>query len=401
MRVGIVSAHYMPEIGYQEVHLAKAYARLGHTVKVFASTASVNLGGDIANLNYKKGVSLDPKYKYEILRLPSLSFKSKSLPFGIKNAVRSFNPDVLVILGVAKIFPAALFSKPFYEKMKIVSVYGDAREYLDRETLKQRIKTAFHEFGYSTIKYPLYRKAIKYGHKIILNIPETNQLFIDFLNEKERTDFESKKIMLNLGFDPDEYYFKEEDKISVRKELKIGEDEIVIITSTRVNKRKNLEKIIQHISKLNTQGKKVTYIIVGFLGDEYEQELKSFINNQPFPNAFKCFPFLNAKEIRKLYCAADAGMWLKAAISIQEAMGTGLPVILENKPSVNHLIDDGKNGWFFTKDTFNDIIEKVVSVLSENKTNREQLATNNGRILSYDVIAQKILNTVVTDKNVV
>jgi len=47
MRIGIVSAHYMPEIGYQEVHLAKAYARLGHTVKVFTSAASVNLGGSI------------------------------------------------------------------------------------------------------------------------------------------------------------------------------------------------------------------------------------------------------------------------------------------------------------------------------------------------------------------
>ncbi|MDX2173150.1 MAG: glycosyltransferase family 4 protein [Bacteroidota bacterium] len=400
MRIGVVSAHYMPEIGYQEVHLAKAYARLGHTVKVFTSTASVNLGGDIANLNYKKGVSIDTKYNYEIERLPSLSFKSKALPFGLKRSVAAFKPDVLVILGVAKIFPAALLSKHFFGNVKIVSVYGDAKEYLDRGTFQQKIKTAIHEFGYSTIKYPLYRKAIKYGDKLILNIPETNQLFLDFLKGKDKVNFESKKVMLNLGYDPDEYYFKNEDRISVRKELNIKDDEIVIITSTRVNKRKNLEQIIQLVSKLNVLGKKVTYIIVGFLGDEYEQELKLFINKQPFPNAFKCFPFLNAKEIRKLYCAADAGMWLKVAISIQEAMGTGLPVILENKSSVNHLIEDGKNGWFFTKDTFNDIIEKVVNLLSENNTNREQLTTNNAKMLSYDVIAKKILDSV-TDKSVV
>lgn len=393
MRIGVISAHYMPEIGYQEVHLAKAYARLGHTVKVFTSAASVNLGGSVNQLSYKTGLTTDAKYGYEILRLASLSYKSKALPFGLRKAVNDFNPDVLVILGVAKMFPYALLNKHFHKKVKIVSVYGDAKEYLERGTFKQKLKTLFHEIGYSTIKYPLYKKAIKYGDKLILNIPETNQLFLDFLNEKEKTEFESKKVMLNLGYDPDEYYYNSEDRDAVRKELQIDPNEIVIITSTRVNKRKNLERIIELISELNKKGKKVTYIIVGFLGDSYEKELKSFINKQPYPNAFKCFPFLNAAEIRKLYCAADAGIWLKVAISIQEAMGTGLPVILENKPSVNHLIIEGKNGWFFNKQTFDSIIEKVVNGLSGHPFDRKKLSGENSIKLSYDTIAQKILDT--------
>lgn len=393
MRIGVISAHYMPEIGYQEVHLAKAYARLGHTVKVFTSAASVNLGGSVNQLNYKTGLTTDAKYGYEILRLPSLSYKSKALPFGLRKVVNDFNPDVLVILGVAKIFPYALLNKYFHKKVKIVSVYGDAKEYLERGTFKQKLKTLIHEIGYSTIKYPLYKKAIKYGDKLILNIPETNQLFLDFLNEKEKTEFESKKVMLNLGYDPDEYYYNGEDRDSVRKELHIDQNEIVIITSTRVNKRKNLERIIELISKLNKKGKKVTYIIVGFLEDSYEKELKSLISKQPYPNAFKCFPFLNAAEIRKLYCVADAGIWLKVAISIQEAMGTGLPVILENKPSVNHLIIEGKNGWFFNKQTFDSIIEKVVDALSGHPFDRKKLSGENSIKLSYDTIAQKILDT--------
>ena len=395
MRIGIISAHYMPEIGYQEVHLAKAYARLGYTIKVFTSAASVNLGGSINQLNYKTGLTTDAKYGYEILRLPSLSYKSKALPFGLKKAVIDFNPDVLIILGVAKLFPLALLNNYFHKKVKIVSVYGDAKEYLDRGTFKQKIKTWIHEIGYSTIKHPLYKKALKYGDKLILNIPETNQLFLDFLNEKEKNEFDSKKVLLNLGYDPDEYYYKKEDRDTIRKELQIKSDEIAIITSTRVNKRKNLEQIIERISELNAKGKKVTYIIVGFLGDSYENELKSFISKQPYPNAFKCFPFLNAAEIRKLYCAADAGMWLKAAISIQEAMGTGLPVILENKPSVNHLLNEGINGWFFNTHTFHSSIEKVVDILSKNTINREQLAQENSKKLSYDTIAQKILDTVI------
>ncbi len=394
MRIGIVSAHYMPEIGYQEVHLAKAYARLGYTVKVFTSAASVNLGGSINTLSYKTGTTTDSKYGYEITRLRSLSYKSKALPFGLKKSVTEFKPDVLVILGVAKMFPMSLISKSFHGKVKIVSVYGDAKEYLDRGTLKQKVKTFIHELGYSSIKHPLYKRAIKYGDKLILNIPETNQLFLEFLNDKNKALFESKKVMLNLGYDPDEYYFKQEDRDQKRKELQINENEIVFITSTRINKRKNLEKIIELISQLNKKGKPVSYILVGFLGDEYEKELKSFINAQLFPNKLICFPFLSASEIRKLYCAADAGIWLKAAISIQEAMGTGLPVILEDKPSVNHLILEGKTGWFFKKDTFNSTIERVTDILIKDKFNRKELSAINSKTLSYDTIAQKILDSV-------
>ena len=90
----------MPEVGYQEIHLPRAFARSGHTIKVFTSDASVNLGGEMNKLNYKSGLFYDEKYGYEILRLPSLSYKSKAYSFKLKKAVLEFKPDVLIILGV-------------------------------------------------------------------------------------------------------------------------------------------------------------------------------------------------------------------------------------------------------------------------------------------------------------
>ena len=381
----------MPEVGYQEVHLPRAFARIGHEVKVFTSDASVNLGGEMNKLNYKSGLSYDEKYKYKILRLPSLSYKSKAYSFGLRKAVLDFNPDILIILGVAKIFPVSLLNETFYNKIKIVSVYGDAKEYLDRGTFKQKLKTAFFELGYRFIKEPLYRKAVNYCHRLVMNIPETNDFFLGFLKGIEKTLFEQKRQMLTLGFDSDEYFYSETDRKQKRNELGFNEEDIVIITSTRVNKRKNLEKNIKLISKLHTAGKKVRYVIIGFLGDDYEKELKAFIQSQPNPDLFRCFPFLNAAKIKKLYSAADIGIWLKAAISIQEAMGTGLPVILENKPSVNHLIKEGINGWFFEINNFDEAVKKAVDTLSIHKTDRESLSKLNAETLSYDTIAKKMI----------
>ncbi len=384
----------MPEVGYQEVHLPRAYARSGQTVKVFTSDASVNLGGEMNKLNYKSGLFKDEKYGYEILRLPSFSYKSKAYSFKLKKAVLEFNPDVLIILGVAKIFPLPLLNATFSNKVKMISIYGDAKEYLERNTFKQKFKTFFHELGYRFIKEPLYRRAVNYCDRLVMNIPETNDFFLGFLKGNDKKVFEQKRIMHTLGFDPDEYFFNEADRTDKRAELGIADDEVVLITSTRVNKRKNLERNITFMSCLQAEGKKVKYIIVGFLGDDYERELKAFIQSQPKPEAFICFPFLNAKEIRKLYCAADVGIWLKVAISIQEAMGTGLPVILENKPSVNHLIKNNVNGWFFEKNNFEDVIRNTVTMLHDKKTDREKQARENATTLSYDTIANKIIESI-------
>jgi glycosyltransferase involved in cell wall biosynthesis len=356
MKIGVVSAHYLPEIGYQEVHLARAYARLGHTVKVFTTTTGIDLGGKVGKQNYPAGLSKDKTYGHEILRLSSYSYKSKAYSSKLKKAVLGFAPDILVILGVAKVFPMSLLSSKVHAKTKIVTLYGDAGEYLDRNTLPQKVKAFVHEAGYTLVKKPLYLKAIKHGDLVVLNTPETHDYFLSFVPPKLKQVYESKKLLLNLGFDPDEYFFDANTRDEKRKELGIENDEIVFMTSTRINKRKNLEKIIELISSLRKEGKKIKYILVGFLGDAYEKELKSFIQSQPDPDAFICYPFLSSKEIQKLYCAADAGIWLKAAISIQEAMGTGLPIILENKPVVNHLLKPGHNGWFYEKNNFNETI---------------------------------------------
>jgi glycosyltransferase involved in cell wall biosynthesis len=394
MKVAVISAHYMPEVGYQEVHLARAYARLGHEVKVFTSAASVDLGGSVGKIKYNSGSSMDEKYRFEVLRLPALSFKSKAFSFALRSEVKNFDPQLMVILGVAKGFPAPLLSKNFHSDSCMVSLYGDAKEYLERNSFSEKIKAFTHDVGYKLLKEPLYIRAVKYCHRIILNIPESDDYFKSFLSPSQLKVYESKKLALNLGFDPEQYYFNKETRSKIRAKLGIKEDEVVLITSTRVNRRKNLEKIISLIDELNERGIKTRYILSGFLGDDYEKELKKFISERKHSHAFTCYPFLDAQSIRDLYCAADAGIWLKASISIQEAMGTGLPVILENKPSVNHLIKDGVNGWFFGKNNFEEVIQKAATKLSLEKSDREKLSADNASWLSYDSIAKKIIESV-------
>jgi glycosyltransferase involved in cell wall biosynthesis len=400
MRIAIVCGHFMSEVGYQEVYLAKAFTKLGHQVKVFTSTSISPTGRKIVKQKYKSGLTKDEKYSFEILRLKTiLKFRSTVLSLRVKHFVLGFKPDIVIILGIGKMFAWSLLSEEVNKIAKVVCVFGDALEYRDKISISKRFLAFLQDIGFMIFKKRLYHKSVQICHRLIMNVPETEMIFLSYLNNSEKQFFLDKRIHLNLGYDSDEFYFAFDEREYTRKHLNISNDEVVIITSTRVERRKNLEYIIDIISKMYVKGIKVKYIIIGFLGDSYENELKDYISKQPNPNIFHCYTFLSHQEIRKLYCASDIGIWLKAAISIQEAMGTGLSIILEDKPSVNHLVQEGINGWYFQKGQLSQVVEKVVLEISQKDVknrieDRQKIAAYNYQKLSYDVIANKILDSV-------
>lgn len=385
----------MPEIGYQETYLARAFSRLDYKVRVFSSTAISPTGKKILKEDYETGLTVEPKYGYEVERLPiSINLNSKIIANGLAETVKTYQPDYIVIIALAKLFPIKVLSTK-YDGAKKIAVFGDAGEYLDRSTASKRFKALFHEVISKNLKKQLYTRAVKECDRIILNLSETESFFRELLTPSATKVFEKKKKNLTLGFDPDNFYFDENERKEIRKELNIPEKDIVVITSTRVNRQKRLEEVITRISQMKDAGSNVRYIIIGFLGDDYEKELKAFIKKQKHPEIFYCLGFLDHETIRKYYNASDLGLWLKAAISIQEAMGTGLKVILENKEVVSHLLTHGVNGWYYEKGKLTDGLKDAINSSLINPSTiqeRKKIVDLNSNWLSYDTIAKKIID---------
>jgi glycosyltransferase involved in cell wall biosynthesis len=144
----------------------------------------------------------------------------------------------------------------------------------------------------------------------------------------------------------------------------------------------------------------IHYILIGLHNDDYAKEITDRVKEQPHLGIFHLYSFLNHHEICKFYSIADIGVWTKPAISILEAMGTGLMILLEDKPSVNHLLDIGVTGLYYKKDHFDSSLretcKQVVSINKEKrKLNREKIARLNSERFSYSVIAKKILDSIV------
>jgi glycosyltransferase involved in cell wall biosynthesis len=402
MKIAIVTGHFMPELGYQEVYLARAYSRLGHCVKVFTSVKVSPIGRKILHNDYQPGVFADRTYNYEILRLKTFfSFRSKVISLGLKKKVTAFHPDIILVIGVSKLFPVSLLNpgikRAINPGMKIISFFSDAEEYIDRSSFYKKILAAFHTMRFYWIKRGYYCKAVRFCDHLVLNMPKTETIFRKYLKKRSDIDlFNAKKINLSLGFDPGEFYFNEANREEIREKSGILEDECAIITSTRVEKKKNLEKVIDIISTLKEKGIKVHYIIIGFLGDHYEKELKKYISRQQYPDIFHCYPFMDHISLNKYYCSADLGIWRMMAISITEAMGTGLPVILEDKSSVNNLVYEHINGWLFKKGSLEKTLQEAVTYLSlmpvdQRLQKRYEIEKFNHGKFSYDVIAGEIV----------
>ena len=118
------------------------------------------------------------------------------------------------------------------------------------------------------------------------------------------------------------------------------------------------------------------------------------MQNQNHPENFIIKNFINKKEMQTYFCAADLGIWTKAAITIQESMGTGLPIVLKNKKIVSHLINDGKNGYFDYGEGIIDTLKKAILWLSGKKNSidfRKDIEQHNQKF-SYSRISQTIID---------
>lgn len=400
MKIALVAGFFLPDFGYQEVYLARALSRLGHTVRVFASTTRPPHYQKIVTENFPAGLTRDDQYNYEIYRLkPTIKIKGKIITPQLMGVINDFKPDLVFVIALAQMFALPLFQKSFSLNNRIVVFFGDSNGYSRSDNFLQNILTILYLGSFKILKTYLYRKALKHCNRIVFNHPETEDLFRSFVGKKNVDLLMSKKLNLNLGYDPDEFYFNMNDRSMIREKYGIADDEILMITTTVVRKGKKLEEIISAITGLKEKGLPVKYMLAGFRNDEYSNELLKFIEQNDKNHIIIPFQMLKHHEIRQLYCGSDIGIWQKATISIQEGMGTGLTVIIENQPIVTHLIQEGFNGWSFNENNLGETIEKAVKEMylknyEERVSFRENIVKLNSEKLSYDKITGKILSSV-------
>jgi len=388
MKIAIVCGHFLPTMGYMEVYLAKEFFKLGHEVNVFTSDRVPAYLNAILQEPLQQGVKTNAKDGYTITRLkPWFSVGQMVICNGLEDKVLEFEPNLVLVIGLGKLFPKPLLNgkKRAYQLITLLGDNSDTHESSKRKPILDTIK--------SWLKHPLYAKAVKYSDHIFSYTPETVSIVEKIIPQKLRPVLVEKSINISLGFDIGKFFLSEEECKSGREKLNIPEDDLLLITATRIIEEKRFENVINFVDDYNKTGKVLHYVIIGFFEDDYGKQLKQFIQEKEFSSRFLCFPFLDHENVRELYLSADFAYFPSAVISIFEAMGTGLPIVLPNRANVSHIVNEGETGWYFNENEFVPAIEKAVHHLSQTDRPKlkRKLAEINKTKYSYSKIAEGII----------
>jgi glycosyltransferase involved in cell wall biosynthesis len=394
-RVAIVCGHFTPDVGYQEVDLARAFSRQGARVCVVTSTSLSPNARTIVAQEYSPG--LVHHHDYDVIRLsPRLTIGPNVLGCNVLPAIREFAPTHVILVGPGKLFGLELFSsdRPSWRKIAIIQDNSESACTRERAAWRGRSRALVHRL----VKRPTYRRVVRNADRIVLNVPETRHIIQPWLRSRERELLARKGLDLRLGFDPERFFLDLDRRREWRERHAVTESELLLATCTRATPAKRLQDVISSVSELRAQGLAVRYVLAGLLDNPYGQWLRQHASEQPEPAAFLLLPVLRHDEMRAMFSACDLGFWPRAAITIQQAMGTGLPVVLRSRPSVIHLVVSGQNGWYVQPhETVEEVLATAIGSLSaltleERVARREAAANFNRTYLSYDQIALEMVN---------
>jgi glycosyltransferase involved in cell wall biosynthesis len=371
MKIAIVSSVFIKNIGYLEDVLVQILAKDGHEVCVFTSNL-LPKGLSKTDFDHEKSEN------FTVKRLPTkYSFGSNVIVKNLKKEVLKFNPDKVILVGVSDFFSSVLLNKSFCEKFQVYAMLGNNYEmdnWSKSASFFKKIKTLIIQ---KKIKKALYRKALQNCHKIIFYTPATKEIIESIVGQKLIEKNKNKILETALGYDASQFYFDEQMRQNIRKELNL-EDKNVIINISRIDQTKKIEILIDIINEIHKTNTQIVLILAG-LDDKYHEKIKLKINNCFYPEGFRIFKFVDTKRKNELFNASDIGCYLKVGATIQQAMGTGLWVLLGNTQAVSHLVLENYNGKLFD----NDIEKSIVDSFDKATENRKEIETYNKETLSY------------------
>jgi glycosyltransferase involved in cell wall biosynthesis len=191
--------------------------------------------------------------------------------------------------------------------------------------------------------------------------------------------------MIPLGIDHRKFSFREDARKRVRDELGIGDDQFLLITAGRLDPAKKLEHFIDGISSMGRDD--IHFVVVGRGDDKYISMLKEKAGKN-----IRFLGFKRSEELADLYCASDLGLWGKASITIREAIGCKLPLILFKEPNMKDLLK-WENGIYVKQDP--KAVQQIVRELLSNEKKRKQMGERGRKgvekELSVEIEAKKLL----------
>lgn len=380
MKVTIVCGHYLPKLGYLEVHLAQALTKLGHGVSVVTTSAVPAYVQQ--KISEPPRVGMQAEQGVAVYRLrPRVRAGQLVWAPRVKSTVLATAPDLVIAIGLGKVFPCRALQNSRY---KLAVLLGDnSHTYANKSFVQRAIQ--------QLVKRPVYEKGIRKADKIFSYTPETVEVIKPWVSTSAANHLKQKTVEISLGFNRDTFFYDDQLRAECRRELGVSEGETLLVSSGRLSTNKNYTPWIEAVEKLVANKESIKCLLIGVGEDPGSRAIQERIANGSAASAFIYRPFMTSQALNRHYNAADVGFWPITAISVFEAMGTGLQLVLPPSPSLRHLTTK-----HFAVSAEEGAVSPAIAAAAQlaRKSDRAQHAAVVAHSFSYRSIAERILDSI-------
>lgn len=319
MKILMVCEFFDPALGFQENLLLKYYAKAGHDVTIVTSTYLSVFDYYAGRHDNSVQQSVEEIAGGKVLRLPfryNILNKLKAYR-GFLRVLEEEKPDFIFVHDISLNFPEMVrYLKKNRDVRMIMDYHADysnsGKNWLSLKILHGTIRKYFLD---------------KARPHLSMIFPIVNAGF-DFLHEVYKVPMEEMKL-LPLGADTDlvAAVRKTDPRPRIRKRLGIGENEIVIVTGGKLERRKKIELLINAVAAL--ERKDIHIVVAGeFPPDDgdYKELVSSFAKQ--IPDQVHFVGWLDSTAMfEHMLCADFAVFPASQSVLWLQAIAAGLPLV--------------------------------------------------------------------------
>lgn len=371
--------------GFQDNLLPKYHAKLGNEVILLVNTLIHNgiekIETEQCIFNSVDGFIVERfKYKKFFTKKLTLFF----CKMDVYNRLVEIQPDLIFYHGLVSttIFDVIKYKKQRRKRGKdCVIIQDNHLDYnigIDPKTLKQKMLRTYYRL--------LNHISQKYVRTVFGVTPWRKTYASDFYKIAPKlTD------VLIMGADDEKIDFLNKDKI--RKELrlkyKIGENDFVIITGGKIDKKKKIHCLMEAVSEI----KDVKLVIFGIVSEELQHDFKKMLDAN---DNIIYVGWIKSDEVYNYFFMSDLAFFPgQHSVLWEQACASKIPCVFARWTGMEH-VNNGGNADFIKNDDVKTINEKIQElVFTEKYNDMKKVAMSSATdIYLYSEIAKKSLKDI-------
>lgn len=374
---------FIDDYSYQENILPIYHKKMGYDVTMIASWQSFDEKGKLFLKDYSKLNNYKTKDDIEVYRiayrkgiLPNVLYQKLRLYDEWINLLDEIAPDVIFVHGCQ-----------FMDVIKLVKfskINNHTRIYVDNHAdYINSARTWYSKFLHKIV-WRYCAKKIEPFVKRFWGVTPLRSIFL----QKEYKINPSKIDTLIMGVDIDNIKIEERENIrkAIRCDLKIEENNIVLISGGKLDRLKGTLKLLDTFVTLNDPALRL--VLFGTISSDIEVDFRKYLDRD---KRISYVGWISSENIFKYFYAADIAIFPGThSVLWEQAIGIGLPTIIKKWTGFNHLTINESVAEIedITIGNLQTAIEKFCSNLAFYTT----CAIENIKIFSYREIAKKSIS---------